>query len=126
MRKQWITGLMLLVIVTVSAWGQDRPYRGKGDYISDIPMTDSPGRTGSALGAAATEAPPADAPGQTAGGFIWEEKFSGGNWVFQDIAFGDPQNGFAAAEQGRVLRTQDGGESWSPVLNLGFPYYWYG
>ena len=24
-----------------------------------------------------------------------------------------------------MLRTQDGGESWSPVLNLGFPYYWY-
>ena len=82
MRKQWIMGLMLLAIVTVPAWGQDRPYRGKGDYISDIPMTDPPGWMGSAPGSVATEAAPADASGQTAGGFVWEEKFSGGNWVF--------------------------------------------
>jgi photosystem II stability/assembly factor-like uncharacterized protein len=36
------------------------------------------------------------------------------------------QTGFAVAELGKVLRTRDGGNTWNTVLNLGFPYYWYG
>jgi photosystem II stability/assembly factor-like uncharacterized protein len=59
-------------------------------------------------------------------GFQWDQKFEGPNWVLEDISFADPQNGFAAAELGKVLRTQDGGKTWDTVLNLGFPYYWYG
>ena len=59
-------------------------------------------------------------------GYQWDQKFNGPNWVLEDISFADGQNGFAAAELGKVLRTQDGGKTWDTVLNLGFPYYWYG
>lgn len=36
------------------------------------------------------------------------------------------QTGFAAAEQGVVLRTTDGGNTWQTILSQGFPYYYYG
>ena len=34
--------------------------------------------------------------------------------------------GYAAAELGQVWKTTDGGEHWNRIMNLGFPYYWYG
>ena len=37
----------------------------------------------------------------------------------------DATHGFASAELGRVYRTIDG-QTWSPVMNIGFPRYWYG
>jgi len=43
-----------------------------------------------------------------------------------DISFSSPSTGYAAAELGQVWKTADGGVSWTPVMNLGFPYYWYG
>jgi len=42
------------------------------------------------------------------------------------ISMGWPLVGFAAAEQGVVLRTLDGGLTWQIVLNQGFPTYYYG
>jgi photosystem II stability/assembly factor-like uncharacterized protein len=46
--------------------------------------------------------------------------------VLKAISFADPMNGYAAAELGAVYRTTNGGQSWTTVMNLGFPYYWYG
>lgn len=46
--------------------------------------------------------------------------------VLKAISFADPMNGYAAAELGAVYRTTNGGLSWSAVMDLGFPYYWYG
>ena len=46
--------------------------------------------------------------------------------VIHDISFATPRIGFAAAELGQVWKTADGGRTWTEVLNLGFPYYWYG
>src|SRR5262249_27362893 len=37
-----------------------------------------------------------------------------------------PQIGFAAAELGQVWKTTDGGKHWTEIVNLGFPYYWFG
>src|SRR5579862_5227603 len=42
------------------------------------------------------------------------------------ISMGSPLVGFAAAEQGVVLRTLDGGANWQVILNQGFPLYYYG
>jgi len=46
--------------------------------------------------------------------------------VVHDIAFVTSQVGFAAAELGQVWKTTDGGTTWTEVMNLNFPYYWYG
>src|SRR5438093_1207583 len=42
------------------------------------------------------------------------------------ISMGSAAVGFAAAEQGIVLRTTDGGNTWQTILNQGFPLYYYG
>jgi photosystem II stability/assembly factor-like uncharacterized protein len=46
--------------------------------------------------------------------------------VIHDIAFPSNTVGYAAAELGQVWKTTDGGKTWKEVLNLGFPYYFYG
>jgi photosystem II stability/assembly factor-like uncharacterized protein len=42
------------------------------------------------------------------------------------ISMGSSSVGFAAAEQGVVLRSTNGGDSWQVILNDGFPFYYYG
>ena len=60
---------------------------------------------------------------------------SGHNWQLQaklpgtiihDLSFASPTIGYAAAELGQVWKTTDGGTAWNEILNLGFPYYFYG
>ncbi len=46
--------------------------------------------------------------------------------VVKAISFVNPNVGYMAAELGVVYKTTNGGADWSTVLNLGFPYYWYG
>lgn len=46
--------------------------------------------------------------------------------VLRDVSFPTPKVGYAVAELGQVWKTTDGGTTWTEVLNLGFPYYWYG
>jgi photosystem II stability/assembly factor-like uncharacterized protein len=46
--------------------------------------------------------------------------------VIHDISFPTASVGYAAAELGQVWKTTDGGSKWTEVMNLGFPYYWYG
>src|ERR1700730_2018044 len=46
--------------------------------------------------------------------------------VVPDLAFPSASVGYAAAELGRVWKTTDGGETWTSIMDLGFPYYWYG
>jgi photosystem II stability/assembly factor-like uncharacterized protein len=46
--------------------------------------------------------------------------------VIHDISFANGQVGYAAAELGQVWKTTNGGTKWTPILNLGFPYYWFG
>jgi len=58
--------------------------------------------------------------------FNWILKFSAGNRVFKDISFYNTQVGYIITELGAVYKTTNGGDNWSTVLNLGFPYYWYG
>lgn len=46
--------------------------------------------------------------------------------VIHDISFPTRKIGYAAAEQGQVWKTIDGGVTWTSVMNIGLPYYWYG
>jgi len=46
--------------------------------------------------------------------------------VIHDISFASSSIGFAAAEGGQVWKTTNGGASWTEVLNLNYPYYFYG
>jgi photosystem II stability/assembly factor-like uncharacterized protein len=48
------------------------------------------------------------------------------NVVFTDLSFADDSVGYASAELGIVYRTTNSGQNWTRVMNLGFPYYWYG
>lgn len=46
--------------------------------------------------------------------------------VIHDLVFISPTVGYAAAEVGQVWKTTNSGKTWTEVLNLGFPYYFYG
>ena len=46
--------------------------------------------------------------------------------VIHDISFPTALVGYAAAELGQVWKTTNGGSKWTEIMNLGFPYYWYG
>lgn len=46
--------------------------------------------------------------------------------VIHDISFPTTKIGYAAAEAGQIWKTTNGGKNWTEVLNLGFPYYFYG
>jgi len=46
--------------------------------------------------------------------------------VIHDISFATPQVGYAAAELGQIWKTTNGGANWTEIMNLNFPYYWYG
>ena len=46
--------------------------------------------------------------------------------IIHDISFPTAKIGYAVAEAGQVWKTTDGGAHWKQVLNLSFPWYWYG
>ncbi len=56
----------------------------------------------------------------------WTQMSSPGGLYIEDLDMATPSVGFAAAELGVILRTQDGGLTWQTIQSLGFPYYWYG
>jgi hypothetical protein len=61
-----------------------------------------------------------------ANSFNWILKFSAPGKVFKDISFATPLCGYIVTELGAVYKTTNGGDNWTSVMNLGFPYYWYG
>jgi type IX secretion system substrate protein len=58
--------------------------------------------------------------------FNWILKFTAPGRVFKDISFANPQVGFIVTELGAVYKSTNTGDNWTSVMNLGFPYYWYG
>lgn len=69
---------------------------------------------------------PAVAPQLAPAAHHWQLQATLPGTVIHDLAFASPAVGYAAAELGQVWKTSDGGRSWTEVLNLGFPYYFYG
>jgi len=57
---------------------------------------------------------------------LWQPMSVPAGVYIRAISMGTPQVGFAAGEQGVVLKTTDGGSTWTTIANVGFPYYWYG
>ncbi len=64
--------------------------------------------------------------GDNISSFNWTLKFSAAGRVFHDVSFVNTQVGFIASELGYIYRSTNGGDNWTQVLGLGFPYYWYG
>jgi hypothetical protein len=60
----------------------------------------------------------------TANQWVLEASLPGA--VIHDISFASPKVGYAAAELGQVWKTTDGGQHWTEIMNLNFPYYWFG
>jgi hypothetical protein len=69
---------------------------------------------------------PAVAPQVAPPAHPWQLQATLPGTVIHDLAFASPAVGYAAAELGQVWKTSDGGRSWTEVLNLGYPYYFYG
>jgi len=59
-------------------------------------------------------------------GYNWHLKFSAPGKVFKDVSFAGSQTGYIVTELGSVFKSVNSGENWTAVMNLGFPYYWYG
>ncbi len=83
------------------------------------------GRTSASLPAAVAEAiaPDEQSVAGLRSGWVLEQTVSK---VLTGVSFADPLHGFISAELGGVYKTTNGGQNWTSVLNLGFPYYWYG
>ena len=62
--------------------------------------------------------------------FNWYLEFSVPGKVFKDVSFYSEyyiiNTGFIVTELGAVYKTTNSGVNWSSVMNIGFPYYWYG
>jgi len=56
----------------------------------------------------------------------WKLQASLSGAVIHDLSFATAKIGYAAAEAGQVWKTTDGGSHWTEVLNLNYPYYFYG
>jgi Bacterial Ig-like domain (group 3) len=56
----------------------------------------------------------------------WQLLASLPSTYIEDISFPTPLIGYAAAEVGQVWKTTDGGLHWFKIMDVGFPYYWYG
>ncbi len=56
----------------------------------------------------------------------WKKQATLSGAVIHDISFPTLRTGYAAAELGQVWKTTDGGAHWTEIMNLGFPYYWFG
>ncbi|MFN8179037.1 MAG: FlgD immunoglobulin-like domain containing protein [bacterium] len=79
-------------------------------------------KSGPGVLAPTSELEGAGAPSTRASGWTLQAQ---NDAVFTDLSMADATHGFASAELGRVYRTIDG-QTWSPVMNVGFPRYWYG
>jgi photosystem II stability/assembly factor-like uncharacterized protein len=62
----------------------------------------------------------------TDSGFAWNLQATFPDVVFIDLSFADDSVGYACAELGIVYKTTNSGATWTRIMNLGFPYYWYG
>ena len=58
--------------------------------------------------------------------FTWDLQATFPNVVFIDLSFADDSVGYACAELGIAYKTTNSGATWTRIMNLGFPYYWYG
>jgi hypothetical protein len=56
----------------------------------------------------------------------WKELAVVPGTAIQHLSFVSGTVGYAASGVGQIFKTTDGGLNWLPVLDLSWPYYWYG
>jgi hypothetical protein len=97
---------------------------GLSRHVSARVPIQGPGRELDAYRPASIPAAPETMP--VPSGKSWKLQATLPGAVIHDISFASLTVGFAAAELGQVWKTTDGGSTWKEILNLGFPYYFYG
>jgi len=101
--------------------------RDGATVVDRIPKSDAPGSGELAPLASISSSSSGVAPVATSealAGFPWVLQFQNAA-VYTDLSMADATHGFASAELGQVYRTTDG-NTWTSVMNIGFPRYWYG
>jgi hypothetical protein len=118
-----ILAFVLLVMLSLAALAQDSPL---AHHVSALIPVQSSSST-RALSADRPLSPPAAKPLlEGPKGHDWQLQATLPGTIIHDIAFASPTIGYASAEAGQVWKTTDGGQTWSEILNLGYPYYFYG
>lgn len=110
----------LLVVLPVFAAAQDVAHHVSGN----VPVQSS--SSARVLSAERPLAPAAEPRLESPAAHNWQLQATLAGAVIHDLSFASPTIGFAAAELGQVWKTTNGGKSWTEILNLGFPYYFYG
>jgi hypothetical protein len=114
--------LMNIILSVLLAFTQLSVDRAASRAVADIvPVS----RLGLSLGLSS----PSDQaqPGLDAdSGFTWNLQATFPNVVFIDLSFADDSVGYACAELGIVYKTTNSGATCTRIMDLGFPYYWYG
>jgi len=98
---------------------QVRTLERNGAVIEQVPKTAGPKAVQNRPVSGKDQAP-------TDSGFVWRLVDSLPNAVFTDLSFADDSVGYACAELGVLYKSTNSGETWTRIMNLGFPYYWYG
>src|SRR6266850_7635988 len=90
----------------------------KGERVVAIAPTVGPG-----LPRPASPASQTSIGGRSALAATWQPMSVPPGIYLRAISMGTAQVGYAAGELGVVLKTIDGGSTWTTILNRGFPYY---
>jgi len=109
------TFIAVILIALCGSGTEVRTLTRNGAVVDRMPVLVAGAATGNEVGPVG--------PGRD---FGWQPQGTFPNTVFTDISFADDSVGYASAELGVVYRTTNSGHTWSRIMNLGFPYYWYG
>ena len=109
--------IILSVLLAFTQLNVSHP--ASGAVVSVVPAADS-------LSSFPGPQPPVPGPRLTDSGFAWKLQATLPSVVLIDLSFADDSVGYACAELGIVYKTTNCGATWSRIMNLGFPYYWYG
>ena len=117
-----IAGMVLFALMTMPA-GTSHAEAAARYVTARLPIAGAPVEIGAVRPAAAAHrvSPPPLRPANS-----WSKLATLPNATVHDVAFASASVGYAAAELGQVWKTTDGGNSWTKILNRGFPYYYYG
>src|SRR5438094_7364899 len=113
------------VVASLGVGGATGAQPGTTRYVSEIRPVQGPSRVLAAQRSSAVIGLPRRAA-LAPDAHPWRLQDSLPGVVIKDLSFASPSVGYLAAELGQVWKTSDGGQTWTRVMNLGFPYYWYG
>jgi photosystem II stability/assembly factor-like uncharacterized protein len=122
MKSRYVSSFcVVLFLLTAFAAAQDSAPLAQ-HVSANVPVQGA----GSALSAERVGAPPVATPLAPPTGHNWQLQATLPGAVIHDLSFASPSIGYAAAELGQVWKTTNGGKTWTEILNLGAPYYFYG